>query len=147
MPILHEKTSSLDKNKKSGHYKLEALCPVLPRLPARLCAPWPQYRLDNRLDVSQGEGTSLIDPKSVTTNTIAHYFKFEEIFCGRHIEAVDACHYSYSGHVIAFNPEGVANMRPNPKTTNVHRDTVCFTESRCCIATFSGSCRKCSMAK
>ena len=80
--------------------------------------------------VSQGEGTSPIDPKSVTTNTIAHYFKFEEIFCGRHIEAVDARHYSYSGHVIAFNPEGVANMRSNPKTTTVHRDTVCFTESR-----------------
>lgn len=80
--------------------------------------------------VSQGEGAGLLNPMDIAGKTYAHFFKFEEIYCGRHIMQVSNNTYSYSGHPIFFDPMGVAPMRSNPHTANLPPDTVCYTESR-----------------
>jgi hypothetical protein len=36
--------------------------------------------------VSQGEGASNLSPMDIEREFYAHFFKFEEIYCGRHIE-------------------------------------------------------------
>lgn len=80
--------------------------------------------------VSQGEGADTLNPKDISEKTYAHFFKFEEIYCGRHIKQVSNSTYSYSGPQIFFNPGGIAPMRSNPNTRNLPQDTLCYTESR-----------------
>ena len=80
--------------------------------------------------VSQGEGAGLLNPMDIEGRTYAHFFKFEEIYCGRHIKQVSDNEYSYSGYPIFFDPMGVAPMRSNPHTRNLPPNTVCYTESR-----------------
>ena len=79
--------------------------------------------------VSQGEGSGLLDPMDIEDKTYAHFFKFEEIYCQHHLKRVSEHQYSYSGHPIEFNPLGVAPMRPNPSTSDLPQDTLCYTES------------------
>ena len=80
--------------------------------------------------VSQGEGASMLNHKDIQEKTYAHFYQFEEIFCGRHIEQVGKYRYTYSGPPIFFDPMGVAPMRSNPNTTNLPINTLCYTESR-----------------
>ena len=80
--------------------------------------------------VSQGEGTGLLNPMDISDKTYAHFFQFEEIYCGRHIKQVSNNTYSYSGHPIFFDPMGIAPMRSNPNTRYLPRNTLCYTESR-----------------
>ena len=80
--------------------------------------------------VSQGEGTSLLNPDEIGSDTLAHFFKFEEVICQRHLEKVDYLHYAYIGAPIPFDPSGVWPMRPNPKASTVLPETQCYTEAR-----------------
>ena len=80
--------------------------------------------------VSQGEGASILDPDEIGSHTLAHFFKFEEIVCQRHLEKVDDFHYAYVGAPIPFDPSGVWPMRPNPMASTVLPETNCYTEAR-----------------
>ncbi len=79
---------------------------------------------------AQGEGASLLDPTDIGTNSLAHFFKFEEIVCQHHLEQVDGDSYAYIGASIPFQPEGVWPMRDDPTIATVLPNTNCYTESR-----------------
>ena len=80
--------------------------------------------------VSQGEGASLDNPFDVDTRSLAHFFKFEEIVCQRHLKRFNKVHYAYNGSTIRFNPSGVAPMRNNPRISTIKPNTDCYVESR-----------------
>ena len=80
--------------------------------------------------ISEGEGANLLDPTDITNNTLAHFFKFEEIVCQKHLKQISNDNYSYSGNPIPFNSKGVWPMRPNPNVTSLIPDTNCYTEAR-----------------
>lgn len=83
--------------------------------------------------VSQGEGAGLVNPYDIANNTLAHFFKFEEIVCQRKLIQVDEGHYAYRGEPIPFDPLGVWHMRSmryERSTDNIKPHTNCYTESR-----------------
>jgi hypothetical protein len=92
--------------------------------------------------VSQGEGSSVLNPKDIDDSTLAHFFRFEEIFCGRHIRKINATTYSYSGLPITYNRNGVAQMRANPTSATVPPDSVCYSQSRVFHNTYRAFLRK-----
>ena len=79
---------------------------------------------------AQGEGEGLLDPSDIGNYTLAHFFKFEEIVCQKHLEEVSEDTYAYTGADIPFRPDGVWPMRSNPTIASVPADTNCYTESR-----------------
>lgn len=80
--------------------------------------------------ISQGEGSGLLDPNELGSETLAHFYKFEEIVCGKHLVKVSDFHYAYTGSPISFDAKGVWPMRPNPTAATVHPHTNCYIESR-----------------
>lgn len=80
--------------------------------------------------VSQGEGATELNPKDIEDKTLAHFFRFEEIYCENRLKKINETSYAYSGYPIPFNELGVAQMRPNPLSSDVPPNTVCYTESR-----------------
>ena len=78
---------------------------------------------------SQGEGAGIVRPNDIEGNSLAHFFKFEEIVCENKLELNDL-RYSYSGPAIHFNPHGVWNMRDNPSPLGIPRHSNCYTEAR-----------------
>jgi hypothetical protein len=60
--------------------------------------------------VSQGEGVAKLNPKDISDKTYAHFFKFEEIYCGHHLKEIGNHTYGYSGSRIFFDSVGVAPM-------------------------------------
>lgn len=83
-----------------------------------------------KMITSQGEGANLVDPSDISNNSLAHFFKFEEIVCQRKLKAVSEDTYAYVGAPIPFRPDGVWPMRYNPAAFTVPADTNCYTESR-----------------
>ena len=80
---------------------------------------------------SQGEGEGILDPDEIGSNTLAHFYKFEEIVCQKHLDKVSDFHYAYSGPPIPFDPSGVWPMRSNPTVTTILSETSnCYIESR-----------------
>ena len=90
------------------------------------------------LVISEGEGAGLLNPNEIGSDTLAHFYKFEEIVCQKHLEKVGNFHYAYSGLPIPFDPIGVWPMRPNPTAATVLPNTNCYHESK----TFHGVYRK-----
>ena len=81
--------------------------------------------------VTQGEGSGLLDPNQIGNRSYAHFYKFEEIVCGRHLEKVNDTHYAYNGPPIPFQEYGVWPMRNDPKAETVPPpDSNCYTQSR-----------------
>jgi rubrerythrin len=64
--------------------------------------------------IEQGEGMQPGDPRSYRRDDLAHFFKFQEIVCGRELEFYDVSNYSFTGPPIPFNDRGVWPMRDNP---------------------------------
>ena len=77
----------------------------------------------------QGEGASPTDPDA-RRDELAHFYKFEEIVCGKFLVMVNATHYSYAGENIPFQPEGVWPMRKNPSKNGITRGTRAYFETR-----------------
>ena len=79
----------------------------------------------------QGEGASPIDPtvSSAENDSLAHFYKFEEIVCGKHL-VLNNDTYSYSGVDIPFNECGVWPMRNNPSSRGIINNTNAYTEAR-----------------
>lgn len=81
--------------------------------------------------VSQGEGSGPLRPYDIEHDSYAHFFKFEEIVCGKRlVKEDDNLHYSYSGAPIPYEQRGVWPMRPSPVKKNILQHSNCYTESR-----------------
>ena len=80
--------------------------------------------------ISQGEGASILNPDQIGSDTLAHFFKFEEIVCQRRLEKMDDLNYAYKGAAIPFNPEGVLPMHSNPTASTTPPDSNCYHKSR-----------------
>ena len=91
--------------------------------------PWPiydktsqLYKVNNIKDanasiemiIEQGEGTETMDPTYLGTEELAHFFKFGELACKRHIQVIQEHVYDFHGSEIEFTSEGVWPMRDNP---------------------------------
>ena len=96
--------------------------------------------------VSQGEGATMLTPKDIDDATLAHFFRFEQVYCKRHLEKREDDTYAYSGYQIPFNVDGIFNMRPNPSTDNVPVNTICYTESRMFHQTYRNFLRQLQLA-
>ena len=84
-----------------------------------------------KMIIDQGEGAGILSPdQNFGEGELAHFYKFEEIVCGRHLKKINPIFYSYSGDPIPFNPRGVWPMRSNPSICNIPPHTNCYTESR-----------------
>ena len=83
--------------------------------------------------VEQGEGANPYDPTYGDESGIAHFYKFEEIVCKRHLVRVNISgksYYQYTGAPIHFEPEGVWQMRDNPSVDSIPPNNNCYTEAR-----------------
>lgn len=82
--------------------------------------------------VEQGEGMQPGDPRSYKRDDLAHFFKFQEIVCGRELEFYGVSNYSFTGPPIPFNERGVWPMRDNPGSkgltpgTQIYRQAFVF---------------------
>ena len=85
--------------------------------------------------VEQGEGAGKQDPTYLHTKWLAHFYKFEELACKKHL-LVKHQHSSseYVGldtdHNIEFTPEGVWPMRDNPSQIGIPVDTQVYHKAR-----------------
>lgn len=77
--------------------------------------------------ITQGEGASVVNPYDIATNSLAHFFKFEEVVCQNTIIGHNGS-YSYSGESLPFNPKGVWPMRDNPGREDIFPHSNCYTE-------------------
>jgi hypothetical protein len=75
--------------------------------------------------VEQGEGTARTDvwdgdrdACNPGRDEVAHFFRFQELSSGRYYRRGDTPFSGPTGDAIAFDPEGVFPMRPNPCTTD-----------------------------
>ena len=80
--------------------------------------------------VTQGEGSGLLNPNQIGNRSYAHFYKFEEIVCGRRLEKVNDTHYAFIGARIPFDKYGVWPMRNDPRAETVPPDSNCYIVSR-----------------
>ena len=84
-----------------------------------------------KMIIDQGEGAGILSPdQKIGEGELAHFYKFEEIVCGRHLKKIDSFFYNYSGDPIPFNLSGVWPMRSNPSIQNIPPHSNCYIESR-----------------
>ena len=81
--------------------------------------------------VEQGEGTDQLDPTYLGTQELAHFYKFGEIACKKHLNSSeDHKTYSYKGEDIEFVSEGVWPMRDNPASKNIPPNTHVYHQAK-----------------
>ena len=72
-----------------------------------------------KMIVQQGEGASPQNPTYLKTDKLAHFYRFAELACKRHMNTEHKHEYGYEGGDIQFVPEGVWPMTDNPNSTRV----------------------------
>ena len=95
--------------------------------------------------VEQGEGANPLDPTYNNTGELAHFYKFEEIVCQKHLILVNESgkpQYRYAGAEISFEPAGVWQMRDNPSKNCIPPNNNCYTEAKAFHAAFRALLRK-----
>ena len=81
--------------------------------------------------VDQGEGVGPFDPYQFNgSNSLAHFYRFEEIVCQRGLVNHDNVSYSYTGPAIPFNASGVYPVPKNFDITTVPSNSSCITAAR-----------------
>ena len=84
-----------------------------------------------KMIVEQGEGTKQMDPTYLSTDKLAHFFKFEELACKHHLETFhEHDSYSFGGEEIEFIPEGVWPMRDDPSSKTIPKDSYIYHEAK-----------------
>ena len=63
--------------------------------------------------IEQGEGTGPVDPDDLKAGQLVHYYRFQEIVCGRKLVNVSKHEYAFKGGNISYDPLGVWPMRQN----------------------------------
>ena len=79
--------------------------------------------------IEQGEGTDLLNPGDLDGGQIAHYYRFQEIVCGKKLINISDNEYAYSGANITYDPVGVWPMRQNPGAEGIMPGTNCYTQA------------------
>ena len=79
--------------------------------------------------IEQGEGTDPLNPDDLDGGQIAHYYRFQEIVCGKKLVSVSKDKYAYSGANIMYDPIGVWPMRQNPGAEGIEPGTNCYTQA------------------
>ena len=90
----------------------------------------------------QGEGTQPGDPHSFDREDLAHFFKFQEIACGRELVFHGVRNYTYTGDPIPFNESGIWPMRDNPSISGLIPGTKAYTKSKLFHQTYRTLLRK-----
>lgn len=80
--------------------------------------------------IEQGEGRQPGDPRSNKREDLAHFFKFQEIVCGRQLEYHNVSNYSFTGSPIPFDESGVWPMRDNPGSKGLTPGTKAYNLAR-----------------
>ena len=75
--------------------------------------------------MDQGEGVGPFDP-SGGGGELAHYYKFEEIVCGRKLKEAKKGLYTFSGDEITLDETGVYPMRQDPTISNLQPHTTAY---------------------
>ena len=83
-----------------------------------------------KMIVEQGEGTKQMDPTYLKTDKLAHFFKFEELACKRHLQVFHEHSYNFEGEEIQFVPEGVWPMRDDPKSNTIPKGSQMYYEAK-----------------
>lgn len=92
--------------------------------------------------IEQGEGASPYDPTQGDTSNLAHFYKFEEIVCQKHLVKTIHGNYAYDGADIPFDESGVWPMKDNPRSKCIPPDNNCYTEARAFHNAFRALLRK-----
>ena len=92
--------------------------------------------------IEQGEGMQPGDPRSYRRDDLAHFFKFQEIVCGRELEFYDVSNYSFTGPPIPFNDRGVWPMRDNPGSKGLTPGTQIYNQAFVFHQTYRSLLRK-----
>ena len=79
--------------------------------------------------IEQGEGTDPLQPDDLVAGQLSHYYRFQEIVCGRRLIRVSDNEYAYRGDDISFDPIGVWPMRQSPGGERIMLGTNCYTEA------------------
>ena len=85
--------------------------------------------------IEQGEGAGKQDPTYMHTKWLAHFYKFEELACKKHLLVKhEHSRNEYVGladdHNIEFTPEGVWPMRDNPSQKGIPHNTQVYHKAR-----------------
>ena len=80
--------------------------------------------------VEQGEGMQPGDPHGYARHELAHFFKFQEIVCGRELIFHGVSNYTYTGDPITFDNSGVWPMRDNPSGNDLNPGTKAYERTR-----------------
>ncbi len=83
-----------------------------------------------KMIVQQGEGAGKQNPTYLHTDYLAHFYKFEELACKRHMIVKDEHEYSFGGSEIEFAGEGVWPMRDNPSKADIPKNTQLYHKAR-----------------
>ena len=78
----------------------------------------------------QGEGASPYDPTQGDTSSLAHFYKFEEIVCQKHLVKTIHGSYAYDGADIPFDESGVWPMKDSPSSKDIPPENNCYTEAK-----------------
>ena len=78
----------------------------------------------------QGEGASPFDPTQGDTSSLAHFYKFEEIVCQKHLVKTIHGNYAYDGADIPFDESGVWPMKDSPSSKDIPPENNCYTEAK-----------------
>ena len=79
--------------------------------------------------IEQGEGTDPLNPDDLDAGQLAHYYRFQEIVCGKKLINTSDDEYAYKGDDITYDPLGVWPMRPNPGAEGIVPGTTCYIEA------------------
>ena len=85
--------------------------------------------------VEQGEGAEKQDPTYLDTKWLAHFYKFEELACKKHLRVKHKHHHSENvgfsdKENIEFTAEGVWPMRDNPSKEGIPYGTQAYHKAR-----------------
>lgn len=84
-----------------------------------------------KMIVEQGEGAEPQDPTYLDTDRLAHFYKFEELVCKRHLDVKHRHdYYDTPGEDIEFKAEGVWPMRDNPSVKGIPYGTQVYYKAR-----------------
>ena len=80
--------------------------------------------------VEQGEGVQPGDPHGYARHELAHFFKFQEIVCGKELIFHGVSNYTYTGDPIPFDDNGVWPVRDNPSSKDLNPNTIAYERTK-----------------
>ena len=80
--------------------------------------------------VEQGEGVQPGDPHGYARHELAHFFKFQEIVCGKELIFHGISNYTYTGDPIPFDDNGVWPVRDNPSSEDLNPNTRAYERTK-----------------